>query len=63
MTNYRVKNVETGEVFNLNRDQLLYEINRDRSEHFLSYNTNDLETEASIIDALSLTDFELMEVN
>ncbi len=62
MINYRVKNVTTGQVYNLSQDELLNEINRDRSEHFSSYRADDLETESMIIDALSLTELELLEV-
>lgn len=62
MINYKVKNVINGETYVLDQNQLLHEINRDRSEHFSEYTANDLSSESNIVDALSLTDLEYIQV-
>jgi hypothetical protein len=40
---FKVKDLETGEVFKWSIEQILEEINRDRSEAWTSYDENDWE--------------------
>lgn len=62
MKNYRIKHFQETEILTLTETQLLQEINRDRSDNFTLYDAQDLLTENGIKDALSLTDYELIEV-
>lgn len=52
----KVKHYETNEVEIFTLKQMLYEINRDRSDDFQPYDETDWE------EGLSLTDYELVEV-
>lgn len=62
MKNYKIKHFQETEILTLTETQLLQEINRDRSDNFTLYDAQDLLTENGIKDALSLTDYELIEV-
>lgn len=62
MTKYVIKNYENKEELTLNIDQLLFEINRDRSDQWLDYTKEELEDPAMVEEALSLTDYELIKI-
>ena len=62
MKKFKIKHFQENETLTLNETQLLYEINRDRSEEFTPYDSQDLCTYDSVKDALSLTDYELIEI-
>lgn len=62
MKNYKIKHFQETEILTLTETQLLQEINRDRSDNFTLYDAQDLLTENGVKDALSLTDYELIEV-
>jgi hypothetical protein len=62
MTKYKIKNYENGEVLTLSMEELLFEINRDRSNEWLDYTEEELEDPKMIEEALSLTDYSLMDI-
>ena len=38
---YKIQDIETGEILNWTIDEILNEINRDRSQHWADYNESD----------------------
>jgi hypothetical protein len=62
MKKFKIKHFQENETLTLNETQLLHEINRDRSEEFTPYDSQDLSTDGGVRDALSLTDYKLIEV-
>jgi hypothetical protein len=62
MTKYKIKNYENGEILTLSMEELLFEINRDRSNEWIDYTEEELEDPKMIEEALSLTDYSLMDV-
>lgn len=59
---YILKHYDTGEIITFDKSQLLNEINRDRSDEFAEYTSEDISTRDGVEDALSLTDYSLLDV-
>ena len=56
------ENVTDKSINIFSENELLFEINRDRSESWIDYTLDDLTSDTRITDALSLTDLVLIEV-